>query len=93
MKSDLTISSKDKGERITTAIRFIFRDMLHREFMHRAFLEGRLSVEQLENFRRELKPDGGLSSYPHPWLMPEFLGVPNCVNGARSNYGNLSGKI
>src|SRR5688572_6821389 len=36
----------------------------------RAFLEGRISIEQLENFRRELKPGGGLSSYPHPWLMP-----------------------
>src|SRR3989344_1110145 len=34
----------------------------------RAFLEGRLSAEQLENFRRELRPGGGLSSYPHPWL-------------------------
>src|SRR5687768_3764143 len=32
----------------------------------RAFLEGRLSIEQIENFRRELKPGGGLSSYPHP---------------------------
>ncbi|MFP6868371.1 MAG: pyruvate dehydrogenase (acetyl-transferring), homodimeric type [Nitrospinota bacterium] len=38
----------------------------------RAFLEGRLTQEQLENFRRELKPGGGLSSYPHPWLMPDF---------------------
>src|SRR5215472_13868227 len=38
----------------------------------RAFLEGRLSLQQLENFRRELKPGGGLSSYPHPWLMPDF---------------------
>src|SRR5664280_501607 len=38
----------------------------------RAFLEGRLSQQQLENFRRELKPEGGLSSYPHPWLMPDF---------------------
>ena len=37
----------------------------------RAFLEGRLTKENLENFRRELTP-GGLSSYPHPWLMPEF---------------------
>src|SRR5260370_6121899 len=35
-------------------------------------LEGRISVDQLENFRRELKPGGGLSSYPHPWLMPDF---------------------
>lgn len=38
----------------------------------RAFLEGRLSVDQLNNFRRELNPKGGLSSYPHPWLMPDF---------------------
>ena len=38
----------------------------------RAFLEGRLSKEHLKNFRRELAKEGGLSSYPHPWLMPEF---------------------
>ena len=38
----------------------------------RWFLEGRLSQEQLQNFRRELAPGGGLSSYPHPWLMPDF---------------------
>jgi pyruvate dehydrogenase E1 component len=38
----------------------------------RAFLEGRLSATQLENFRHELAPGGGLSSYPHPWLMPRF---------------------
>jgi pyruvate dehydrogenase E1 component len=38
----------------------------------RAFLEGRISLEQMENFRRELAPGGGLSSYPHPWLMPDF---------------------
>src|SRR5512146_3099853 len=42
----------------------------------RAFLEGRLTVEQLENFRRELKPSGGLSSYPHPWLVPDFGEFP-----------------
>jgi len=37
----------------------------------RAFLEGRITENQLKNFRRELKGDG-LSSYPHPWLMPNF---------------------
>ena len=37
----------------------------------RAFLEGRFTEKNLENFRRELTP-GGLSSYPHPYLMPEF---------------------
>ncbi len=47
----------------------------------RAFLEGRLSVEKLENFRRELKPGGGLSSYPHPWLMPEFWENPTVSMG------------
>ncbi|HUJ39244.1 MAG TPA: pyruvate dehydrogenase (acetyl-transferring), homodimeric type [Candidatus Acidoferrales bacterium] len=47
----------------------------------RAFLEGRLSVQQLENFRRELKPGGGLSSYPHPWLMPEFWQFPTVSMG------------
>jgi pyruvate dehydrogenase E1 component len=47
----------------------------------RAFLEGRLSVQQLENFRRELKPGGGLSSYPHPWLMPDFWEYPTVSMG------------
>jgi len=41
----------------------------------RAFLEGRLTVKQLDNFRQEV--DGiGLSSYPHPWLMPKFWQFP-----------------
>ena len=47
----------------------------------RAFLEGRLPVEKLEDFRRELKPGGGLSSYPHPWLMPEFWEFPTVSMG------------
>jgi pyruvate dehydrogenase E1 component len=47
----------------------------------RAYLEGRLSVEKLENFRRELKPGGGLSSYPHPWLMPDFWEFPTVSMG------------
>jgi len=38
----------------------------------RAFLEGRLSEKEILNFRRELSGEGGLSSYPHPWLMPRF---------------------
>ena len=38
----------------------------------RAFLEGRLSEKNLNNFRRELSEEGGLSSYPHPYLMPDF---------------------
>jgi pyruvate dehydrogenase E1 component len=47
----------------------------------RAFLEGRLTVEQLENFRNELEPGGGLSSYPHPWLMPNFWEFPTVSMG------------
>ena len=47
----------------------------------RAFLEGRLSQEKLENFRRELRPAGGLSSYPHPWLMPDFWEFPTVSMG------------
>ncbi|MBS1106832.1 MAG: aceE [Deltaproteobacteria bacterium] len=46
----------------------------------RAYLEGRLSEEQLRNFRREV--DGrGLSSYPHPWLMPTFWQFPTVSMG------------
>ena len=47
----------------------------------RAFLEGRLTKKQLENFRRELRPGGGLSSYPHPWLMPDFWSFPTVSMG------------
>lgn len=47
----------------------------------RAFLEGRLTKEQLRNFRRELAKGGGLSSYPHPWLMPDFWEFPTVSMG------------
>ena len=47
----------------------------------RAFLEGRLDRSKLENFRRELQPEGGLSSYPHPWLMPDFWRFPTVSMG------------
>ncbi len=46
----------------------------------RAFVEGRLTEEQMKNFRRET--DGrGLSSYPHPWLMPDFWQYPTVSMG------------
>jgi pyruvate dehydrogenase E1 component len=60
----------------------------------RAFLEGRISSEQLDHFRREALWPGGLSSYPHPRLMPDFwqfptvsmgLGPMNAVYQARFN--------
>src|SRR5262245_19767804 len=47
----------------------------------RAWLEGRLSEEQLLNFRRELAEGGGLSSYPHPWLMKDFWQFPTVSMG------------
>jgi pyruvate dehydrogenase E1 component len=47
----------------------------------RAFLEGRLTEDDLRNFRRELAPGGGLSSYPHPWLMPHFWQFPTVSMG------------
>jgi pyruvate dehydrogenase E1 component len=47
----------------------------------RAFLEGRLTQNQLENFRRELEKGGGLSSYPHPWLLPDFWEFPTVSMG------------
>ena len=47
----------------------------------RAFLEGRLSAQQLENYRQELAPQGGLSSYPHPRSMPYFWELPNASMG------------
>jgi pyruvate dehydrogenase E1 component len=46
----------------------------------RAFLEGRISEEQLANFRQEVNSKG-LSSYPHPWLMPDFWQFPTVSMG------------
>jgi len=46
----------------------------------RAFLEGRLTEDQLNNFRQEVDP-GGLSSYPHPRLMPDFWQFPTVSMG------------
>jgi len=47
----------------------------------RAFLEGRLSEEQLKAFRQEALDKNGLSSYPHPWLMPDFWQFPTVSMG------------
>ena len=46
----------------------------------RSFLEGRLTAEQLDGFRREVSTDG-LSSYPHPWLMPDYWQFPTVSLG------------
>jgi pyruvate dehydrogenase E1 component len=47
----------------------------------RAYLEGRISDQHLENFRHELREHPGLSSYPHPWLMPNFWQFPTVSMG------------
>jgi pyruvate dehydrogenase E1 component len=47
----------------------------------RAYLEGRLTETHLRNFRHELRKDAGLSSYPHPWLMPDFWEFPTVSMG------------
>ncbi|MGC2742822.1 MAG: pyruvate dehydrogenase (acetyl-transferring), homodimeric type, partial [Candidatus Angelobacter sp.] len=47
----------------------------------RGYLEGRISQQQIENFRHELRDTPGLSSYPHPWLMPEFWRFPTVSMG------------
>ncbi|MEZ6130244.1 MAG: pyruvate dehydrogenase (acetyl-transferring), homodimeric type [Planctomycetaceae bacterium] len=47
----------------------------------RAYVEGRLDESHLENFRREIPAGGGLSSYPHPWLMPDFWQFPTVSMG------------
>ena len=47
----------------------------------RSFLEGRISVEEMRNFRRELQGEPGLSSYPHPWSMPDYWAFPTVSMG------------
>ncbi len=47
----------------------------------RAYIEGRLSRHHLENFRRDLAEGGSLTSYPHPWLMPDFWEFPTVSMG------------
>ena len=47
----------------------------------RAFLEGRLTEQQLDHYRQELASGGGLSSYPHPRSMPDFWELPNASMG------------
>jgi pyruvate dehydrogenase E1 component len=47
----------------------------------RAYLEGRFDDDRLKNFRHELRETPGLSSYPHPWLMPDFWNFPTVSMG------------
>src|SRR6266480_456434 len=59
----------------------------------RAFLEGRLTEDQLNGFRQELShPGGGLPSYPHPRLMPDFWEFPDVDRARRAEF-HLPGKV
>ena len=58
-----------------------FQGHARRALYARAFLEGRLNEKHLENFRHELRDHPGLSSYPHPWLMPDFWQFPTVSMG------------
>ena len=59
----------------------------------RAFLEGRLSEDQLDHFRRETGPGQGLSSYPHPRLMPDFWEFPTVSMGLGPISADLPGPL
>ena len=60
----------------------------------RAFIEGRLEADDLDHFRREIGRNGrGLSSYPHPRLMPRLLGVPDREHGPRPDHRPLPGPL
>ena len=59
----------------------------------RAFLEGRLTEEHLKNFRHELREHPGLSSYPHPWLMPDFWSFPTVSMGLGPHQRHLPGAL
>ncbi len=69
---------KDKG---VDADMVYFQGHISPGIYARAYLERRLPVEKLRNFRRELAKGGGLSSYPHPWLMPDFWEFPTVSMG------------
>lgn len=68
----------DEGERLGDLI--YYQGHSSPGMYARSYLEGRLTEEQLDNFRREV--DGkGLSSYPHPWLMPDYWQFPTVSMG------------
>jgi len=71
-----------RGQRETgTADQVYFQGHSAPGIYARAFLEGRLAIEQLERFRRECERGRGLSSYPHPRLMPDFWEFPTVSMG------------
>ena len=74
-----TYSGKDGGDQPGDFI--YFQGHASPGVYARAYLEGRLTDGQLANFRHELRDTPGLSSYPHPWLMPDFWRFPTVSMG------------
>ena len=79
--------------RISKATPFTFRAMPRLACIRGRFSKAASRRQKLENFRRELKPGGGLSSYPHPWLMPDFWEFPTVSMGLGPADGDLSGPL
>src|SRR5262249_8661606 len=71
----LDVPDRDRGDLI------FFQGHASPGIYARAYLEGRIDEQHLENFRHEVGPSGGLSSYPHPWLMPDFWEYPTVSMG------------
>ena len=80
MKLPSTISSAHRLK-AATVTSFTSRVTPPPESTHVLISKAASPKEKLQNFRRELKPGGGLSSYPHPWLMPEFWEFPTVSMG------------
>jgi pyruvate dehydrogenase E1 component len=72
---------RSEGESANDADVIFFQGHAAPGIYARAYLEGRIDETHLENFRRETRPGGGLSSYPHPWLMPDFWEYPTVSMG------------
>ena len=75
------------------ATSFISRAMPRPASMPAPSSKGGCDANNLTNFRRELAEGGGLSSYPHPWLMPEFLAVSDGFDGPGADHGDLPGPL
>lgn len=72
---------KGRGESGFSGDQIYFQGHASPGMYARAYLEGRLGEDNLINFRRELRDVQGLSSYPHPWLMPGFWEYPTVSMG------------
>ncbi len=72
---------KGRGEDDYSGDQIYFQGHASPGIYARAFVEGRLEEENLECFRREMRDVQGLSSYPHPWLMPDFWEFPTVSMG------------